>query len=627
MEATSFRSPKSGDGRELDLKDHFAPFIRGAGDFKKTTRSIAHLKEVRCVLEVVNRFEKAVSQGALYEDLKSVFLNEAERDREWAASVFPLFVIQEKRTEKVHVLFDVDDLLDEEYPSPYEKKIQENLGSILLQTKGPDVGDNDDRDVYGFSAVGSSELMPEVTLGSLGPRQIYSLNKNSLCQKRYGRIGPEAFRVGKDSRAKITDSINWLVDKNRMGKTWANISDLCGYSRSILCAYVEDPKGFIDSCEMISFLAPGRAGEDLEEPDDSEAIAPSAEILLTSKTEAVITALKGVVDKHPDVSIRTFVLSKVDPGRTRVLEERSTPGSTFIDAAERWKENAKNIPFSDCRMLPFGSKLRVDLGGIPPRPCEVSCLLDQRWIREGQGWTMGTDSFFQDGFDLLFGNADLGRMMRLAVENGTPLLLSWSSWLAASNNDLKKAQQFLDQKIDSPRKAPGERYETLKKGYGRTVWLAKFPALVGILLGAIGRRKETYMKDSPYLIGRLLALADLLHQRYCRRDDQNARLPARLLGNSLMVIAGRTPQKALAMLQERWGIYCGWGIGANDRRALWAISKFGEISQELAEKGIPERLTDAGKAELLLGFAAGLRKDKENDEEYNIQNPAEEAKQ
>ena len=115
------------------------------------------------------------------------------------------------------------------------------------------------------------------------------------------------------------------------------------------------------------------------------------------------------------------------------------------------------------------------------------------------------------------------------------------------------------------------------------------------------------MKEAPYLIGQLLAAADRLHERYCRRDDPKAGLPSKLLGNSLVVTAGRNPQRALAMLQERFPIYKAWADGAGDVLGLWAANHFGEVAEKLAETDIPASMTDADRAELLLGYAAGIK--------------------
>jgi len=405
----------------------------------------------------------------------------------------------------------------------------------------------------------------------------------------------------------MKDAAEWIASKDREGKTWARVQQSCGYDNGILCAYVEDPVfGFMGETlanSTVRFLCAAKSDDEddaapTEETSDS-LNQPDGEIWQTVRTHPVIAALKGVVEGHPAARIRTFVLANVDPGRSRAMVERSIPGSEFIAAAERWQEGAANIPsLMPGITLALSKSFKTRTGGLAPRPSEVTCLLDQRWLRHGMDWSMGSGSAFADGIDLLLGKASVARLLRLAVENGSGFLTEWSRIVHLEGPGA--ADKFLNSPVGKPNKPK-------KMGFNRAEWLAKFPALLGILLAASGRRKEIYMKDSPYLIGQLLAAADRLHERYSRRDDPKAGLPSKLLGNSLVVTAGRNPQRALAMLQERFPIYKAWADGAGDGLGLWAANHFGEVAEKLAETGIPASMTDADRAELLLGYAAGVK--------------------
>src|ERR1019366_1769147 len=60
-------------------------------------------------------------------------------------------------------------------------------------------------------------------------------------------------------------------------------------------------------------------------------------------------------------------------------------------------------------------------------------------------------------------------------------------------------------------------------------------SLLGITLSKIGHRKENYMQEPAFLVGRFLSLADTLHAEYSKavRND----MPPQLLGNALIPTA------------------------------------------------------------------------------------------
>ena len=63
--------------------------------------------------------------------------------------------------------------------------------------------------------------------------------------------------------------------------------------------------------------------------------------------------------------------------------------------------------------------------------------------------------------------------------------------------------------------------------YGKQALL--LPQILGLLLGKLDYKKGIYMKSSPYLIGRLLSLADQLHVQYCH-EVRKGQVPPQLVG-------------------------------------------------------------------------------------------------
>lgn len=125
------------------------------------------------------------------------------------------------------------------------------------------------------------------------------------------------------------------------------------------------------------------------------------------------------------------------------------------------------------------------------------------------------------------------------------------------------------------------------------------------------------MKGAAYQVGRMLSLADTLHRSYCivvRASDGHAGVPPQLLGNSLMGSALSNPAQALAVLSERVRVYQGWadtvqGVEGKSKSkavglAKWVLKELGACAEILAEQELPTRMSDADKAELLIGYLA-----------------------
>ena len=112
------------------------------------------------------------------------------------------------------------------------------------------------------------------------------------------------------------------------------------------------------------------------------------------------------------------------------------------------------------------------------------------------------------------------------------------------------------------------------------------------------------MNNPPYLVGRILKVADELHAVYCKEVRKN-NLPPQLLGNALMVAALDSPTQALSQLALRIAPYLGWArTNSTDSAGLsrFFLKEFGLIEEKLRNTALPQRLDDAAKAQLLLGY-------------------------
>jgi len=124
------------------------------------------------------------------------------------------------------------------------------------------------------------------------------------------------------------------------------------------------------------------------------------------------------------------------------------------------------------------------------------------------------------------------------------------------------------------------------------------------------------MKEPIYQVGRLLALADSLHFQYCKwvrtseekRRANKVAAPSELLGNALFNAALDNPVVALARLAERIRPYKGWAdtySGEDAGLVHWFVRQMAECEKQIDDlSGLPKRMEDMHKAQLLLGYLA-----------------------
>jgi hypothetical protein len=128
------------------------------------------------------------------------------------------------------------------------------------------------------------------------------------------------------------------------------------------------------------------------------------------------------------------------------------------------------------------------------------------------------------------------------------------------------------------------------------------------------------MKGPPFLVGRLLSLADQLHVQYChgvrKGKDGKAQVPPQLAGNALVSTALDSPQRAFVLVMQRIKPYYAWAQtvqgGDEVRLAKWLLGEFSRVSDRITaaidEGHLPTSCSETAKAELLLGYLARSEK-------------------
>jgi hypothetical protein len=140
---------------------------------------------------------------------------------------------------------------------------------------------------------------------------------------------------------------------------------------------------------------------------------------------------------------------------------------------------------------------------------------------------------------------------------------------------------------------------------------------LAILLFKTGHRKENFMAQAPYNLGRLLSLADQLHALYCK-EVRGGDVPPQLFGNALMSTALQQPIAAMSLFAQRVLPYWAWADtvkeGENVGLAKYFLKEMRAISHALNDTKLPSTLSEAERAEMILGYIANPKSEKKNEQ-------------
>lgn len=441
------------------------------------------------------------------------------------------------------------------------------------------------------------DKLPEIKLpGVIANTKLRSMSAESKCQMRYGRIDAESFPVGNEIRKAAKSALSWISSPEREGSTWA----IAGANELVFAYPKKIPP---ETPKLARLLGNGRkASLENNEADVSEA---RFEAYAKAALQGLKTLSQGAAS---NTDIEVFAIKKADKARRKVVFYRNYSLERLECAVNDWNEGAMNIPPITLRRWPLppnGEKLPK---GTPPIPMEFHAPLPlsaieiayANWSQDGnepQEPKFRVEQLFDgipifDGLELFLGDPiTTGMAQRILA-----LLLQNSSGLCASAGNLAHKHDVISN-IRAVR-----HLETALP-------------LFGILLHKLNHNKETYMENAPYLIGRFLNLADGLHALWCKnvRDNQ---IPPQLLGSSLFASFQMNPVQAFGNASLRMKPYLDWAKTNETRDAAlsrWFLGEFGRVCAAIKAAGIPQRLSDTDKAEMLLGYLASSGKQDESE--------------
>ncbi|WP_374089903.1 hypothetical protein [Methylomicrobium lacus] len=488
-----------------------------------------------------------------------------------------LFFYTGAKPKNTCLVLEVSERSQFEYPANHHKA-QAWFNQCLLSAGKKEVSSSE-KDAYGATNNGWQEKFGAIRMNILGDVTLRAMNDESRCQYRYGQINAMGNPVGLQTREAMSSSLGWLSHPDRKRKTWTDISRSKGES-ALLFAY---PSVMPEEEAEIAQLMGGMTDED--------------GVIFEACAERVLKSLSQI-PKTIEAQMQIFVLSKPDGFRTKVQFNHNCSINHFVKAAQAWQSGCRNLPPLAIRV--FGEdKKPLWTEALTPFPEEIVWCLNTVWTHFGTQASLIKRFSMGDALDLL-------------LYSGIKLEHTASCLLPALTSN---SQSFL--------LALGNAHHTgralsIPKNFKKQALL--MPSILALLLDKSNLKNEVYMKSPAYLIGRLLSVADQLHDKYCKYVRNDSR-PPQLLGNALMAIALEHPKQALAMFSQRMLPYQAWARTYSDPNPdkeagliHFFLNEWGAICSQLAELDteIPIRCSDTDKASMLLGYLASTAKNEKS---------------
>ena len=544
--------------------------------------------ESRSFMELLRRAQQT-NGVALHDQLKKIAMHKMNsRPLEAAEWMDVLFFHSGKTPKKIAIVLELFDQSRFDY-SANHPVVQTWVNDRLLATETADAVESD---AFGIKGGGMNDSFPQVKMSVLGNVKLRAMSSESPCQRRYGSSDAKSFRVSQPTRQNMKDALEWITGDERRDKTWCNVSSL-GPVPAMLIAY---PSVLPAETPELAGLFGGVHGAHMD-PDGSRFEACASR---------VTKSLKRQPESSRNAELRVFVLTKPDGFRTKVLHSSRYTIQHLLGSADEWQALCCDSP--PIRIRQFGPKKGdkpVWKSPLTPYPAEVVWCLNTAWRRMGTHAETAFDLQISDGLSLLLAD---GPVLRSVATRAIQAIISNSlSLLLAIGQAAHRG-----------------KVHAMGKDYGKQALL--LPQILALLLHKLGNEKGTYMKNPPYLIGRLLSLADQLHEQYCR-EVRKGQVPPQLVGNALMTSAMETPEKALALFWQRIKPYHAWAQtvqgGDKVRLVKYFLGELGRVSSALAETDMPSRCSDSDKVAMLLGYLSRSEKNKSNGDLSNALNEGE----
>ena len=492
-----------------------------------------------------------------------------------------LFAKKEK--DSVSIIFDTFELEDIGYSttsSNFSKGLNDCLNNAEAETDSNCVCT--DLDAFGFGYSKQNEgPMPKAKVSNLGFVHLRSMNSAAPCQMRYGLGDTDTYPISYTVRSELKAVLEWISDPTRENITWVKLDAKDKEKVENLYVY---PSQF--SNPDLSFTSIfKKASQQVSDKNGSE-----DKRIVSFESEAksfsdFITKIKQEDSEHYPDQIHLFALRKVDDGNCKVFYSNDVSTDYVIRQNREWIAASANIPSDKvpefCKYGKF----------FAPFPLEVKRIINTVWKMSGE----------------------LSEIQLPKVYNyhGLDLLLKRSHDMVRSDFKLM-SQTYLNLGVFA-----GSYFIQVKNSSSVDPSIAKkikeSMVFTGMLLYWAGIKKEDYMIEYPFLLGRLLKISDCLHELYSH-EVRNS-MPKSLVGNSMYMSACVNPKACLSQLGQRMTPFINWAsVNKNacipyGRTAGRYLRLYEETASALSDVLTDQtRFSDTEKAQLFLGYLSSLPK-------------------
>lgn len=455
---------------------------------------------------------------------------------------------------------------------------------------------------------------PQPNLSGLGQTYIFAKNKEIPANGRYRCFAADAMPLGGDVATKLAGALTEITKPERENVTWRKIPGEAPKQMDLLIAFVDGA--------MNARIAENLADEDgdFDDEDDDKNQVSGSISAFEKRTERLIQTIQGKDIDPNRALVRLSIFRKVDPANRKAIYSNTPTVNDLDQSAKNWALGEKNIPHW-LKLPVFKKAKRKTERVLPPHvaPLGLIKFSKQIFIRGGTehqeiGGIPAAEAlrFFLD----FSGGGKLPEKLLRHVLRRRTSLLTGAAHMEHTPNCWKRKNEVL------------KKHKYFFSLYRESL---KTVTIIGIALHKLSRKREVYMNEAAFKLGQLLASADIVHAGYCA-DVRGGETPPSLLGNQVFTMAQNSPSKALSTLCRRWKPYDGWSkkatrdskriealkgsSGKNGEQRYWDIKKAlrharemrelaRELTQQLKNHG---RVTDEFRAELLLGYLAGLPK-------------------
>lgn len=494
---------------------------------------------------------------------------------------------------------DCDFLFDFESSVDFSRAADPQMVAVLSDALVVSESNNSET-VCGLSGLPAKlvdSTFPKARMGSLGPTALFSRNKDIPSAHRYGCCEAHSMPVSADLASELQAAVERLAAVDSEQKTWCKIPS-------------EKPKKKKKPSPLDLLVCHIPAAPELGLANALALDAVSFDVIGHRIVEMTTGRTSYV---PPTARIEIFVFRRIDKGNAKAIFSASLTLAAFQTATASWQKACGNIP--SVSLL------------IPTKKGEPAVASNPRTLTPGQIVRFTRQVYQNGGLDsceasgLSFGEA-FGLVLRTrsdsqAVVRGIlRLVLSRFSPLLIGIGHVRSRQFKSSSKPDLEAFKPEARRDALDA-----------ISFIGALLFQLDIKITKDMNTPAYLLGQLLAGADILHRGYSL-DVRGGNLPPKLIGNTALTTAERNPQRALSQLMRRWPPYIGWatkrqrddfkqvieqakseadkGRWRMIRDGAWAPVNMKRLAATLAESMTDDRPDDTFRAQLFLGYVAGL---------------------